>query len=344
MQLKPTMEPRSDYQSFDLINGKVSNIGQRMAKKLEMVHLPDLTGKRVLDVGCDFGFWSYLSINRGASYTLGLDRNRVVKGVGYTDIVTHNTQQAHKNGLNCEFKQMDLGKSWFEHGKFDVIYLFSLYHHIYENVGEHLPIWYWLYRHCEKDAVLIWENPTDLSDGVSHEHISGDKREGYTKDKILSAASEYFEIEYKGQGHVDTRSVYFFRPKQREEKEIDVHLIDGAGGASPAFLHQSGRRMREIAAVLGYIPHPGSLNLLTSEAFKWSKDYYRAQILDVKVRGKGLDVEWHKRWARFYPVRIDGHEAHAFKFEGDKYPDHFVELIAPQKLRKVLGLKAVLSD
>ena len=63
----------SDYQKFDLINGQVCNIQGRMTDKLKAIPLPDLTGKRVLDIGCDHGFWTFLSAEK-AKKVVALDR------------------------------------------------------------------------------------------------------------------------------------------------------------------------------------------------------------------------------------------------------------------------------
>jgi 2-polyprenyl-3-methyl-5-hydroxy-6-metoxy-1,4-benzoquinol methylase len=40
---------------------------QRMSAKLKAIPLPFMLGRRVLDVGCDAGFFSFLAAERGAS-------------------------------------------------------------------------------------------------------------------------------------------------------------------------------------------------------------------------------------------------------------------------------------
>ena len=79
----------ADYQKFSFQLGKITNVGSRMQQKLAAIEdvIPDLTGKDVLDIGCDFGFWSFLSAERGADKVVGLDRNRDVKGLGKVDLV-----------------------------------------------------------------------------------------------------------------------------------------------------------------------------------------------------------------------------------------------------------------
>ena len=108
----------------------------------------------------------------------------------------------------------------------------------------------------------------------------------------------------------------------------------GAGGASKAFAYADGRRIAEIERVIGVRPLPGSLNVRLSAPFDWDgAPYTRAQILDVVDRSKGLDSEWAPRWGRFYALSVDGIPCWAFRFEGERYPLNFIELIAPVRLR-----------
>jgi len=173
---------------------------QRMSAKLKAIPLPFMLGRRVLDVGCDAGFFSFLAAERGASEVVGLDRNRHVKGVGYVDLVALNRKRAEDEGRrNVRFEHIDVGKQWHEFGQFEVVFLFSLYHHIYECAGgDHRPIWFWLWRHCSSNAVVIWENPTDCSDPVVRANVSVSHQANFTRDAILRAAGEYFEAEFIG--------------------------------------------------------------------------------------------------------------------------------------------------
>lgn len=339
--MKVTFSP--DYAQFSLEDGNLVP-GERMQKKLDAIPFPDLNGKKVLDVGCDYGQFSYYAALKGASSVLGLDRNRNVKGVGPMNLIETNREVAKHNRLRCSFKKIDLGKQWHEYGEFDVVFMFSMYHHVFENVGDHKPIWFWLYRHCKPGGVVLWENPVDLADVVSDRHISGGKREDYTREKILEAAGVYFDIEHIGGAkHEPHREVYRFTAKALPDVRFKALLQDGAGGASKAFEYLNGRRQSEIENVLGYRPHPGSLNMLASAAFDWETGYYRAEVLDVVERGKGLDVEWRPRWARFYPVAVDGIQSHVFRFEGEKYPLHFIEAISPVRLRDNVSFQAVVT-
>lgn len=113
----------------------------------------------------------------------------------------------------------------------------------------------------------------------------------------------------------------------------------GAGGASKAFRHANDRRRHEVAALIGCVPVPGSLNVHLSEPFDWDAPAITGHVLDVQKRGHGLDVPWVPEPVRLYPVLVDGCEAWAFRFEKDatRYPAHFIELVAPVRLRDHVG-------
>lgn len=307
----------------------------RMNAKMAAVPLPYMLGKNVLDVGCDFGFWTFLAASKGASQVLGLDRNRDVRGVGRVDLVEMNRRRATDEGRdNVRFEEINLGKQWREFGQFDIVLCLSVYHHIYEGSGgDHAPIWFWLSRHCV--GQVLWEGPVDDSDPVVRANVSDAYRPGYNREAILEAASRHFEAEYIGPAlHEPTRQVWRFTPKPKTEWTQDAHICAGAGGATKAFEYADGRRIKEIEDILGVRPIAGSLNLHTYEkSFDWDLGYYRAQVLDVKDRSAGIGSEWAPRWARFYPVNIEGIQAWAFRFEGERYPETFLELLAPTRLR-----------
>lgn len=309
----------------------------RMALKREAIPLPDFTGKRVLDIGCDFGYWSFVAASK-AREVVGLDRNRYVKGVGDVNLISLNSERAHEMGLNCWFHKIDLGKQWLEYGTFDIVFCLSMYHHWFQNTGgDHRSIWYWLSRHTAPGGVILWENPVDTTDQVVQMNVSSEFHPQYNWLAIASAASRCFDFEYVGRAlHVPTREVYRFTRKPESVVSWTGATVDGAGGATKAFEYAGGRRMKEIENILGFVPFPGSLNLVGPGDFYNDTGYYRAQILDVKERGHGLDVEWAPRWARFYPVQVNGIDAWAFRFEGEHYAQTLVELIAPIRLRDQL--------
>lgn len=299
-----------------------------MARKLRVVPLPDLVGKRVLDVGCDHGFWCFLAAERGAKYVLGIDRNRPVKGKP-VDLVARNTALGVPA---CEFAEMALGLQWHEFGDFDVVLMLSMYHHAYNLVGEHDPIWFWLSRHAVGE--VLWENPVDVTDGVARKDIRQELHGGYTEAAIRAAAEQYFDIEVVGPGHVPSRVVWRCTPKALTPRMMQARVMSGAHGASKAFEYANGRRIEEIRAALGVEPVPGSLNLRTFAPFWWDHDHYVADVADVVDRRRGLSSAWAPRRCRFYPLKVNGAAAYAMRFDGERYGDDFVEVISDIRLRE----------
>lgn len=322
----------------------------RMALKRQAVPLPaDLTGKSVLDVGCDMAQWMWLCAERGAARVVGVDRNREVRGVK-VDLLQRNYDEAVSRGItktcNVDFRWRDLGKQWAEvPGRFDLILCLSMYHHWFNNCGDHRPIWFWLWRHCKADAELLWEGPVDDSDPVVRANVSADKRSSFTRAEILGAASEYFTADRVGPAlHEPTREVWRFRPRAPKKTVIDGVMIDGVGGATKAFNYADGRRIAEIAAITGHEMVPGSLNIRLDAEFDFGRGYYPGEVFDVADRTKGFESEWRPRRARFYPVKVDGVDALAFRFDGEGYDGRFIELISDCILRdRVAGPRVVIQ-
>lgn len=301
----------------------------RMALKEKAIPLPDFDGKSVLDVGCDHGYWCWLAGAAGAVRVVGLDRGREVRGQ-FVNLAEQNLEMARTRGAAFEFYPIDLGKQWHSYGRFDVVLCFSMYHHVFENCGDHQAIWFWLWRHTA--GQLLWENPTGDDDAVVRLNVS---KPGYDRAAILRAAETYFEIEHIGPAlHMPTREVWRCTP--RYICNIwSGRPTSGGGGATLAFTYADSRRMAEIAAILGEWPYPGTLNLRLDAlilTFDWDRNYFRAQMLDAEDRAN-LNGPWSPRWARFYPVSVRDVPAHVFRFEGEEYPLNYVELISHFRLR-----------
>lgn len=164
----------------------------------------------------------------------------------------------------------------------------------------------------------------------------------YNERAIMDSMAKYFLFEYVGPAlHEETRSVWKLTPKKLDKKIYKATIKTGAGGASKAFAFADGRRIKEIKNIMGFEPYPGSLNMELTEPFDWNSEYYRAQVLDVVDRKAGLNSEWAPRWVRIYPCYLKGIRVYAFRFEGEKYPDNFVEVLAPVRLRNIIKSKEV---
>lgn len=91
---------------------------------------------------------------------------------------------------------------------------------------------------------------------------------------------------------------------------------------------------KQLSEKLGYLPHPGTLNLqLTAEqAALWEKSC-------AELSGVTIDPAEGFCEARCYPVKVNGRVlAHIVKPLVPDYPKEKVELISPHKFRSLLGL------
>jgi SAM-dependent methyltransferase len=307
---------------------------ERMDAKLKAVRFPEsLEGLSVLDVGCDHGFWCELAVDRGAVDVLGLDRGRNVRGRGFVNLAKENADLLD----DARFAEIELGRQWREFGQFDLVLVMSVYHHIFEQAGgDHDAVWYWLWRHA--GGRLIWEGPTGDDDSVVRRNVT----HPYRRIDILNAALRWFHIDaVRPALHEPTREVWECRPRAENVVVMPIEVRSGAGGASVCFNHADGRRIKEVEEIVGWRAYPGSLNLHTQEPFDWDRGYYRSRVLDLVNRRTGLSGEWAPKWARLYPVTYCGVDALAFRFEGESYSPHLVELIAPVRLREYGDVKEI---
>jgi SAM-dependent methyltransferase len=128
--------PRWHY-AFDLRGHSTATPGvtrvQRHARRLPYLLDPlaaacggSLAGLRVLDLGCNAGFWSLHAIRRGAAFVLGVDARRMhveqaklvfeVEGVG---------------AASHRFVEADLlAADWTPWGRFDVVLCLGLLYHV----------------------------------------------------------------------------------------------------------------------------------------------------------------------------------------------------------------------
>jgi tRNA (mo5U34)-methyltransferase len=92
--------------------------------------LPDLTGKRVLDIGCNAGYMSFESKRLGAEYVLGIDSNL---GAG-TSFVEQAEFCRDALGLDVDFSE----ESFFDHvpvWRYHVILFCGVLYHLEDYAG-----------------------------------------------------------------------------------------------------------------------------------------------------------------------------------------------------------------
>ena len=111
------------FHNYELIPGVMTN-GAKPIKEEELAVLfqipQDLRGKRVLDIGCADGYYTFLAEERGAS-VVAID---ALPSQGF--FLAH-----HVCGSKAEFHQMDIYDLQLDtFGAFDVVFFMGVYYHL----------------------------------------------------------------------------------------------------------------------------------------------------------------------------------------------------------------------
>ena len=185
--------------------------------------------------------------------------------------------------------------------------------------------------------MLVWEGPFDPADATVARYVDKQYYPAYTRADILGAASVYFEAERIGPAiYSDTREVYLFRPRADAPlpQQMTARARDGVKGASRAMVARDGARAAEVEEILGYRPFPGSLNIEYGGAPDLRRGYYRASILECPRGNTDAPASaWRPRMAKFYPLTINGIQAHAVFFEDKHHRPGLTECYSPVRLR-----------
>lgn len=113
---KPVRVPESRYQSFEPGKGSSDSHG-----KLAALKLPDLTGKRFLDLGCNHGFFCFAALERGAASVVGVDRD--------PESIAAATARAVALGVSDRATFVNTSWDSFDQRGFDVVVLMSALHY-----------------------------------------------------------------------------------------------------------------------------------------------------------------------------------------------------------------------
>lgn len=98
--------------------------GEAEQRKLEMMNLPeDLSGKSVLDVGCNEGFFSFEAEKRGASRVLAIEKSVAAKEKFE---LIKSILQSKVELMFTDLLELDPSKL----GKFDIVIFLSVFHHL----------------------------------------------------------------------------------------------------------------------------------------------------------------------------------------------------------------------
>ena len=106
-------------------------------------------------------------------------------------------------------------------------------------------------------------------------------------------------------------------------------VITGLGKAG-YFLSREGY-CRQFQEKLGFVPFPGTLNVLLEEPFPASAPAILIHGFSEKEERFGA--------CRCYRIRINGLDAVAIRPEKSSHPPELIEVIAPLNLRRALNLK-----
>ncbi len=105
-------------------------------------------------------------------------------------------------------------------------------------------------------------------------------------------------------------------------------ILSGLGQAQ-YFLTREGYS-RQFVEKLGFVPFPGTLNVLLEEPFP-------AQRQAIKIEGFSMEGKSFGE-CKCYRIKLNGIEAAVVRPERSRYPAELIEIIAPVKLR-AQGLK-----
>jgi riboflavin kinase, archaea type len=105
-------------------------------------------------------------------------------------------------------------------------------------------------------------------------------------------------------------------------------ILSGLGQAQ-YFLTREGYS-RQFAKKLGFVPYPGTLNVLLEEPFPTERQAIQVEGFSEEGRTFGE--------CKCYRIRLNGIEVAVVRPEKSSYPPELIEVIAPVKLR-ALGLE-----
>jgi len=166
---KSTSKPDVPYQQID-------GVGERDCDERWSWMKPDVAGKRVLDIGCNLGYFSARSLKEGAESVLAVDRDKAI-------VESARILHPELDG-NCQ--EMDMNATLPE-GEFDVAFCLSVWQHL--KAGKRplldflktVPVVYW------EDANLTAAQLYDMGFGV--ERIARSER-GRNLFKLTSKVKE----------------------------------------------------------------------------------------------------------------------------------------------------------
>ena len=170
------------YQSTDVADIHIP--GKRSAYRFELMDMPSLAGKSVVDFGCGRGMCCFEAAKYGASYVLGIDK---IGEAPYTLATWSNALAAYAGLDNLHFQPFDLDSEWnffvsymreiAPENKWDVVFCFAVIRHLKES----------------KRLMDYIDNATDL---MYFEGQLSETREQV--EKKIEQATTFTHVEYLG--------------------------------------------------------------------------------------------------------------------------------------------------
>ena len=112
--------------------------------------------------------------------------------------------------------------------------------------------------------------------------------------------------------------------------EFMLGKISAGLGQGQYFISREGYS-RQFLQHLGFVPFPGTLNVLLEEPFP--AEQHAILIKSFQEEGRSFGE------CKCYRIKLNGIEAAVVRPERSRYPADLIEVIAPVQLRLTLGLK-----
>jgi SAM-dependent methyltransferase len=208
------------YQQITLPTGQVIP-GTDRSPAADLVYPSDLTGKSVLDVGCNYGFFLHEAIRRGATRAVGVEANAASFGIASTLATLWSGKVEIREGL---LEDLELNE------KFDLVIFLNVIHH----VKDPIPVVRKLASLCRGTLIIEFRQPHDeqFVQECFHKHklppagrrsllqrIGRRLRMGL-ETRLMELATRRLPI--IGVGSVEYHRSYFFSPRGFENT-FQVH-------------------------------------------------------------------------------------------------------------------------
>lgn len=195
------------YQKFTITKEKTlipDGLSAHKLKFMEETFLNQLAGKRLLDIGCSFGFFCVEAKRRGAREVIGID---------WPESIAIARDVAGYLNLDIQYRDERFSEDILKLGTFDVILLCSVYHYIFSSLPDHSKIFNIL---SKLQGDIFFENPMDTQDHSCQEFFNKHAPElapMYTPALILDAINRHYKTIYLGNHLHAFRSIYWLEKK-----------------------------------------------------------------------------------------------------------------------------------